>query len=153
MMSKEDWHPSLNRDMLRFWTLAILKSFVFWDIMSHSPLKVNPCFGGKCHLHYQGRRISKARNQCESRWQAELKVEATCSPETSVDFQWTTWCYIPEDRTLRNHRCENVHTGGASCQSKCERCEVFRFSCIKGVRFNSVSGNTILWYKYYSSIW
>jgi hypothetical protein len=30
-----------------------------------------------------------------------LKVEATCSSEMSVDFQWTTWCYIPEDSTLQ----------------------------------------------------
>jgi hypothetical protein len=25
----------------------------------------------------------------------------------SVDFQWTTWRYIPEDRTLHNHCCDN----------------------------------------------
>jgi hypothetical protein len=28
--------------------------------------------------------------------------------ETSVDFQRTTRRYIPEDRTLHNHRCENL---------------------------------------------
>jgi hypothetical protein len=27
-------------------------------------------------------------------------MEVTCSSETSLDFQWTTWYYIPEDRTL-----------------------------------------------------
>jgi hypothetical protein len=27
-------------------------------------------------------------------------MEATCSFETLVDFQWTTWRYIPEDRIL-----------------------------------------------------
>jgi hypothetical protein len=26
----------------------------------------------------------------------------------SGDFQRTTWCYIPEDRTLHNHRCEHL---------------------------------------------
>jgi hypothetical protein len=31
-----------------------------------------------------------------------LKMEA-CSFETSVDFQWSTRRYIPEDRTLHNH--------------------------------------------------
>jgi hypothetical protein len=31
-----------------------------------------------------------------------------CSPETSVDFQWTTWCYIPKDRTVHNPSCENL---------------------------------------------
>jgi hypothetical protein len=37
-----------------------------------------------------------------------LKMEATCSSETSVDSQRTTLHYIPEDRTLHNHRCENL---------------------------------------------
>jgi hypothetical protein len=37
-----------------------------------------------------------------------LKIEVTCFSEMSVDFQWTTWHYIPEDRTLHNHCCENV---------------------------------------------
>jgi hypothetical protein len=30
-----------------------------------------------------------------------LKMEVMCSSETSVDFQWTTLCYIPEDRSLQ----------------------------------------------------
>jgi hypothetical protein len=38
------------------------------------------------------------------------KMEAICSSETSVVFQRTTWRYIPEDRTLRNHRCENLNS-------------------------------------------
>jgi hypothetical protein len=29
-----------------------------------------------------------------------LKIEATYSSETAVDFQRTTWRYIPEDRTV-----------------------------------------------------
>jgi hypothetical protein len=28
-----------------------------------------------------------------------MKVKATCSSETSIDFQWTTRRYIPEDNT------------------------------------------------------
>jgi hypothetical protein len=35
-------------------------------------------------------------------------MEAICSSETSVDSQRTTLRYIPEDRTVRNHRCENL---------------------------------------------
>jgi hypothetical protein len=35
------------------------------------------------------------------------KMEAISSSETSVDFQRTTRRYIPEDRILHNHRCEN----------------------------------------------
>jgi hypothetical protein len=30
----------------------------------------------------------------------------------SVDFQWTTWCYIPEDRTL--HGTLTVEAAGSS---------------------------------------
>jgi hypothetical protein len=33
-------------------------------------------------------------------------MEATCSSETSADFQRTKRPFIPEDRTP-NHRCEN----------------------------------------------
>jgi hypothetical protein len=35
-------------------------------------------------------------------------MEAICSSEMSVDFQQTTWRYIPEDSTLHNHCCENL---------------------------------------------
>jgi hypothetical protein len=35
-------------------------------------------------------------------------MEATCSPETPDDFQRTTQHCIPEDRTLHNHRYENL---------------------------------------------
>jgi hypothetical protein len=28
--------------------------------------------------------------------------------KTSFDFKWATWHYIPEDRILHNHRCENL---------------------------------------------
>jgi hypothetical protein len=37
-----------------------------------------------------------------------LKMEATCSSETSFYFQRTTRRCIPEDINLRNHRCENL---------------------------------------------
>jgi hypothetical protein len=37
-----------------------------------------------------------------------LKMEAICSFETSVDFQRSTLCYIAEDRSLHNHRSENL---------------------------------------------
>jgi hypothetical protein len=35
-------------------------------------------------------------------------MEATYSYETTVDFQRPTRRYIPEDRTLDDHRCENL---------------------------------------------
>jgi hypothetical protein len=43
-----------------------MKSYIFWDIMSCSPLRINRHFGGTCHLYLQGRRISQARNQATS---------------------------------------------------------------------------------------
>jgi hypothetical protein len=78
--------------------IGAVKSTIFWDITPCSPLKVNRHFGGTYRLLLQGRRISRARNQRESRWQAE----------TSVDTQRTTRRYIPEDSTLYNLRCENL---------------------------------------------
>jgi hypothetical protein len=46
---------------------------------------------------------SKTQHETSSKLHADffiayystLKMEATCSPETSVDFQRTTWCYNP----------------------------------------------------------
>jgi hypothetical protein len=35
-------------------------------------------------------------------------MEATHFPEMSGDFQRTTQCYIPDDRTRHIHRCENL---------------------------------------------
>jgi hypothetical protein len=51
-------------------TAVVMKSSIFWDITSCSPLKVNRCFGESCSLHLQGRGMSRARNQRETRWQA-----------------------------------------------------------------------------------
>jgi hypothetical protein len=33
-------------------------------------------------------------------YSSSLKMGVTCSSETSLDFQWTTWHYIQENRTL-----------------------------------------------------
>jgi hypothetical protein len=88
-----------------------IKSPSFWNITPCSPLKVNRRFGETYSLHLQVRRISRARNQRDIRWQAyssTLKMEAICYSEMSVDFQRTTRRYIPEDRTIYNHRCENL---------------------------------------------
>jgi hypothetical protein len=88
-------------------TVVVMKSTVFWDIMPCSPLKVNQRFRGAYHLHLQGRRISRARNQWQAllvscvAYSSTLKMEVICFPKTSVDFQWTTWHYIPEDSTLQ----------------------------------------------------
>jgi hypothetical protein len=53
-----------------------MKSSIFWNIMLCSPLKVNQRFGGTYRLHLQGQRMSQARNQRESRWQAFMLVSS-----------------------------------------------------------------------------
>jgi hypothetical protein len=82
-----------------------------------SRLKVNRRFGGTRRPHHHSRIISRAWKQVASRaftlvscstYSSILNMEAICSSETSVDFQWTTRRYIPEDRTLHNHRFENL---------------------------------------------
>jgi hypothetical protein len=58
-----------------------------------------------------------------SAYSSTLKLEAICSSETSVDFQRTTRRYIPKDRTLHNHRYENLKSynkAGGSCNYHCE---------------------------------
>jgi hypothetical protein len=42
----------LNRQKTKY----MLKSTIFWDIMPHSPLSVNRCFGGTYRLQLQGRK-------------------------------------------------------------------------------------------------
>jgi hypothetical protein len=41
-------------------------------------------------------------------YSSTLKMKATCYSETSVDCQWTTEHYIPEERTFYNHCCVNI---------------------------------------------
>jgi hypothetical protein len=68
------------------------KSPIFWGLTPCSPLKVSQRFGGTYRLHLLGWRVSQAGSK-------QLKMEARFSSETSGGFQWTTWCYIPENRT------------------------------------------------------
>jgi hypothetical protein len=42
------------------------------------------------------------------KFSSTLRMEAICSSETSAEYQRTTRHYISEDRTLHNHRCENL---------------------------------------------
>jgi hypothetical protein len=95
-------------------TRLLMESSIFWDIMQCSPLKVNRRFGKVFRLQLQVRRISSALLStcfllvsCLA-YSSTLKMEATCSSEKWVGFQRTTRLYIPEGRTLSNHRCENL---------------------------------------------
>jgi hypothetical protein len=41
-------------------------------------------------------------------YSSTLKMEVTFNLERPLDFQPTTWHFILGDRTLHNHRCENM---------------------------------------------
>jgi hypothetical protein len=59
----------------------------------HSTLRTLPA------LHRSSASASFTLVSCVA-YYSTMKIEAICSSETSVDVQQTTWCYIPEDRTL-----------------------------------------------------
>jgi hypothetical protein len=61
-------------------TALDMKSCIFWDITPCSALKANRHFGEKCRLI--------------------LKMEVTCSCETSIEFRWIIRRYIQEERTF-----------------------------------------------------
>jgi hypothetical protein len=62
---------------------VVMKSSVFWDVTLCLP----PDLMLVSYLAYS----------------STLKMEGTCSSETSVGFQRTTWRDIPEDRALQNN--------------------------------------------------
>jgi hypothetical protein len=85
-------------------TKLLMKSSVFWDITLCS--------------HWKSANILKEHIQVTSRAllhsgfglglffnPGDLGDMFLCNV---VDFQQTTWHYIPEDRTLHNHCCENL---------------------------------------------
>jgi hypothetical protein len=67
-------------------------------------VKGNRRFGGTGRLYFQCWSISQARNQHES----GNKIESVRFSETAVGFKRTRQRYILEDRTLHNHRYENL---------------------------------------------
>jgi hypothetical protein len=77
-----------------------MKSYFFCYVTLCNPLKVNrrsrallaTCFMLVSCLSYS----------------STLKMEATCSSETSVEFKLTTRRYIPEARTLQTIRCPSA---------------------------------------------
>jgi hypothetical protein len=85
------------QELFKIW-LSVL---FLWDITPCSPLKANRSFGGT---------LLVTCFMLVSWWaySSTLNMEATCSSETTFDFQRTTKRYIIEDRTLHNHCCENL---------------------------------------------
>jgi hypothetical protein len=80
----------------------VMESSIFWDIYElYSPSEVSRRFGGTCHLQ-QGQRATYFMLVSYLAYSSTLKMEETCSSETSVDFQRATRQYITEYRTLQN---------------------------------------------------
>jgi hypothetical protein len=77
-----------------------MNSFVVWDVMLSSPLKVKQCFGGICLALLPTCFILVS---CFA-YSSTLKMEMMWPSETLVDFLQTTWHYCPEDRTLLNNK-------------------------------------------------
>jgi hypothetical protein len=67
-------------------TAVVMKSAIFWDITPCSPLKVSRRFGRTYRLHFQGQRISRARNQRESRCHAGFLLGLFFDPENGGDM-------------------------------------------------------------------
>jgi hypothetical protein len=93
------WHWSWSEVL----AAVVMKRPLFWDITLCSTLSVNRRFRGTCRLHLQGRRVIQVGLwlppafmlvSCFD-YSTTLKMEATRSPETSVEFQRTTRHYIP----------------------------------------------------------
>jgi hypothetical protein len=74
---------------------VVINTSIFWDKILFSLLKINRwtllvnCFILLSCLDYS----------------STLKMEATCSSETLVDFEQTTQPYIPKGITLQNYYC------------------------------------------------
>jgi hypothetical protein len=66
-----------------------IKNAVFWDVVPCRSFGLNRRFGGMYRLHLQN-------------------MEATRSPETSVQSTRSTRRHIPEDGFLHSHRRENL---------------------------------------------
>jgi hypothetical protein len=86
-----------------------MKNAVFRDVAPCGFI-INRSFGGMCRLHLQGRRNNASEEKCYTvtnrltRFLARviytsLKMEATCSSETSV-YNRPTRRHIPEDGIL-----------------------------------------------------
>jgi hypothetical protein len=82
------------------------KSSIFCGITPCSQLKVNGRFGGTCHLHLHGQRISQAKNQRES-----LFFDPEGGRDKFLKKRHSTFNELHdviEDRTTHDHWCENL---------------------------------------------
>jgi hypothetical protein len=96
-----------------------MKNAVFWDVAPCGSCKNGP-FGGTYHLHHQGDKSQRARNNVGSKsqlMQAALLVTVNVVPRSPIPVTLmmaakhssqssvltrATWCHFPEDGILRS---------------------------------------------------
>jgi hypothetical protein len=81
-------------------TAVVMKSSVFCYIVPSSLLEVSQHFRGRFACFMTISRLTST---------SALKMTATCSSETLIDYQWTADCYIPENRSFRCIRLDRVY--------------------------------------------
>jgi hypothetical protein len=95
-------------------TAVSMKSTIFWDITPCSLLDVNDVSEKNVAFSFRDEEYAKRRNNMNQRYflasyfmrfsffvSSTLKMEATYSPETSVDFRLARRCNIVEDISLQ----------------------------------------------------
>jgi hypothetical protein len=93
-----EWLSTMHQNSRSYALNIEPKRCIFWEITPCSPYSTD---------------VSEERDSASFIlvsylvYSSTLKMESACPSETSVEFQRTTRRYIPEDRTLHNHRCEN----------------------------------------------
>jgi hypothetical protein len=63
----ELWNIHKDYERFEVLTVVVMKSYIFWNTIPCSQLKINRRFRGTCRFLLQGRRINRERNLCESR--------------------------------------------------------------------------------------
>jgi hypothetical protein len=104
-ISKTNFFALLVEERTRKQIKAI-KSPIFWYITLGSALEFNQHFRECFAPHLKGQASFMLVSSLA--YSSILKMEASCPSKTSLDFQQTIWRYVPEDRTLHNHQCENL---------------------------------------------
>jgi hypothetical protein len=103
------YRPTTYRKLCRIWgsqSGGYDESF-FWETTPRSALIVNRCFRGKCRLHFQGRRMNQARNQRESRRQAQPPA-STLVFCLAHSWPWRRRRHVPPKRQLTFNRLQGV---------------------------------------------
>jgi hypothetical protein len=89
-------------------TAVVMKITIFWDITERSPLNVNRRFRGTYCLHHQGRRISRARSQSESRYWSVYHMLSRWFLARLILRPWRWRRYVPTNRRLTFNRLHGI---------------------------------------------